>query len=469
MAAPSKIFTLYELNSHIKRVFKENFSNFWVTAEIAEMRVRNGHCYLKLAEKSEEDDSLIAKADATIWRSSYELLSNTFEEETGRSLAVGLRVMLLVTPTFSEKYGFSLNVLDIESSYTLGEIARRRREILERLKRDGLIDKNKRLEFPLLPKRVAVVSSETAAGWGDFQNHLLNNPYGYLFEVTLFDSLMQGDGVEASVTEVLKDIYAISEEFDVIVIIRGGGATTDLSCFDSYLLGMLISDSPLPVISGIGHERDVTVIDEVAHTRVKTPTAAADLLIEAFYEQEQRCLEALDRLKNYSASMLNGEIMRTEKSLSSFKSAINSVLIQRSGELATISTSFKSATNSLVLQRSGELAGITGRLDALLQHVIGIKRGDIKWLTMAFASRVRSNLVAMENYLDRAETMMRHSDPERVLERGFSITRVAGKSIRDASTLKSGDMVETTLAKGKIISTINEIENGERVDLQEGN
>ncbi len=444
---PSKVYTLLELNSFIKSVFKENFSYYWVTAEIAEMRERNGHCYLKLAQKSEDEDTIEAKADATIWASKYVTLANRFVRETGRSLAVGLRVMLLVTPTFSEKYGFTLNVTDIETSYTVGEIARRRREIIELLTKEGLIDKNKELEFPLLPKRVAVISSETAAGWGDFQNHIFNNQYGYLFEVTLFDSLMQGDGAESSVSEALTEICERVDEFDVIVIIRGGGATTDLSCFDSHLLGKLIADSPLPVISGIGHERDVTVIDEVAHTRVKTPTAAADLLIEAFYEQEQRCLGALDRLKNYSTSMLNGENMRTEQSLLSFKAAVNSLLIKR----------------------NGELAGITGRLDALLQHVLGVKRGDIKWLSMTFASRVRSNLVAMGNFLDKVETMMRHSDPVRVLERGFSITRVAGKSIRDASTLKSGDLVETTLAKGKIISTINKIENGERVDLQEGN
>lgn len=273
--------SLYDLNALVRRSLEQCLPDeYWVQAELSDVRTNStGHCYLEFIQKDSRSNNLIAKARGTIWANVYRLLKPYFEESTGQAFVSGIKVLVQVTVSFHELYGYSLTVQDIDPTYTLGDMARRRREILKQLEEEGVLTLNKELEMPVLPQRIAVVSSPTAAGYGDFCHQLKNNSRGFFFHTELFPALMQGDRVEESVLSALDAILNRQEDFDAVVIIRGGGATSDLSGFDTYLLAAACAQFPLPIITGIGHERDDTVLDSVAHTRVKTPTAAAEYLI----------------------------------------------------------------------------------------------------------------------------------------------------------------------------------------------
>jgi exodeoxyribonuclease VII large subunit len=272
--------SLFDLNNQVKRTLKERFAEpVWVTAEIASIQEnRSGHCYLELIDKPEGEDNPVAVAKGTIWAFTYRMLKPYFETTTGRSLERGMKVLVQVEVIFHELYGFSLNIKDINPTFTIGDLERKKREIIEQLEREGIIDMNQRLELSLLPKNIAVISSPTAAGLGDFINQLERNSYGYKFHIKLFPAVMQGEKTTESVIAALDRIYEYEYLFDVVVIIRGGGAQSDLGCFDSYDMAANVAQFPIPVIAGIGHERDETIVDRVAFMRVKTPTAAAAVL-----------------------------------------------------------------------------------------------------------------------------------------------------------------------------------------------
>lgn len=279
--------SLYALNNLVRGTLARSFSTaFWVVGELSEVReTAAGHCYIELVERDEASSELVAKARGTIWARIYSLLKPYFLEQTGSPFSVGLKVMLQVTVVFHELYGYSLDVCDIEPAFTIGDAARRRKAILDRLAREGVLELNKELPFPLLPQRIAVISSSFAAGYGDFCDQLAGNPYGFVFYPHLFPAPMQGSKVEQGIVAALNKIAENIDFWDVVVIIRGGGATSDLSCFDTYDLANNCAQFPLPVITGIGHRRDETLLDAVAHTSVKTPTAAAELLIHAMAAQ----------------------------------------------------------------------------------------------------------------------------------------------------------------------------------------
>lgn len=279
--------TLYSLNNMVRCALNETLpSQYWVTGELSEVRESGtGHCYIELVQRDDSAGELVAKARGTIWSRIYTLLKPYFLEQTGQPFAAGLKVLLQVKVVFHELYGYSLEVCDIEPAYTVGDMARRRLAVIKRLTDEGVIDLNKELTFPALPQRIAVISSSTAAGYGDFCDQLLNNKYGFVFYPRLFPSPMQGSGVEQGIIAALNRIAENVDCWDVVVIIRGGGATSELSCFDAYDLANNCAQFPLPIITGIGHQRDESVLDMVAHTRAKTPTAAAELLIHAMVSQ----------------------------------------------------------------------------------------------------------------------------------------------------------------------------------------
>jgi exodeoxyribonuclease VII large subunit len=397
----NKVYTLEALLTELKGVIKDSFPDArWVTAEIAEVKEnQKGHCYLQLVERKEE--GIVAKVQANIWAYRYRELFQKFFTSTGEPLKVGMKVMLLVTVDFHEQYGLSLNIKDVEPSYTIGELALKRREIIERLKRGGLLDKNKALMLPIAPQRIAVISSKQAAGYGDFIDQLTNNVNGYRFKVRLFQSLMQGDGAEASILEALGAILSSVSEFDLVVIIRGGGAALDLSCFDSYELAAAVAAFPLPVITGIGHEKDDTILDMVAHTRLKTPTAVAEFLISGLRAFEDRLLEIYQRLEAKTRGYLWNEQQRLERVSSRF---------------------IYSAKNFVSASRN--------RLDLLYERLY------------------RSSghfLEAHSLRLDKLEQALRLLSPENVLKRGYSITTHKGKAIKDISILRDGDEILTQL------------------------
>ena len=281
--------TLYSLNNLVREAVSAALpARYWVTGELSEVReAANGHCYIELVQRDEATNELVAKARGTIWARIYSLLRPYFLEQTGHAFAQGLKVLLQVSVNFHELYGYTLDVCDIEPAYTIGDMARKRQLIIRQLTEEGVIGLNKELCFPLLPQRVAVISSSAAAGYGDFCDQLHNNGYGFVFYTKLFPAPMQGNGVEQGIIDALDCIARDLDFWDVVVIIRGGGATSELSCFDTYELANNCAQFPLPIITGIGHRRDESVLDIVAHTSVKTPTAAAELLVHSMLVQAQ--------------------------------------------------------------------------------------------------------------------------------------------------------------------------------------
>src|SRR5208283_1477158 len=300
-------YSLYELNNIIKSVISDAFAGtFWVIAEIAECKCnQRGHCYLELVEK--EADKTIAQIRATIWAYDYRKLSHKFQMATSESFKQGMKILLLAGIAFHEVYGLSLNIRDIDPTYTMGEMARRKAEVIERLKQEGLMDLNKGFSLPLVPQRIAVISSPTAAGYGDFFDQLDRNLYGYTFDHVLFPALMQGQEAEESIISALTKIREQKHRFDVVVLVRGGGSAIDLNCFDSYAIAAHIARCPLPVITGIGHEKDASVADMVAHTRMKTPTAVAEFLISGIRSFEERIIEIQNLLRLYAERLFKDQ------------------------------------------------------------------------------------------------------------------------------------------------------------------
>lgn len=404
--------SLLELNSLVRRSLEQCLPDeYWVQAELSDVRSNStGHCYLEFIQKDLRSNNLIAKARGMIWNNIFRLLKPYFEEATGQAFASGIKVLVKVTVQFHELYGYSLTVLDIDPTYTLGDMARRRREILMQLKEEGVLTLNKELEMPVLPQRVAVISSATAAGYGDFCHQLRHNPRGFYFYTELFPALMQGNQVEDSILAALDCINARINEFDVVVIIRGGGATSDLSGFDTYLLAASCAQFPLPVITGIGHERDDTVLDSVAHTRVKTPTAAAELLIHRMAETADHLAELSVRIQQGAYSLLEQEWRRLD-------------MIQ-------------TRIPTLVHQK------LTDARIALLTT-----RKDLSQATLAFVSRHKHRLELLQQRISDAS-------PDKLLSRGYSITLKDGKVVTDASLLKADDLLVTRLSKGEVQSLV---------------
>ena len=299
-------YSLKELCDWIQEMVENDLPDrYWVCAEIASMSVR-GHCYMELVEKA-ENGILAAKVRATCWSNVYHLLSAYFQQETGQVLHIGLQVMLEVSVEYHAVYGLSLNVWNIDPTYTLGDLAKQRQATIQQLTEDGVMDLQKALQIPSLPRRVAVISSADAAGYGDFCDQLKHNRFGFKFHVQLYPAVVQGDTAARSVVQALNSIAALEEEWDVVVIIRGGGASTDMSCFDDYNLASHCAQFPLPIIAGIGHTRDVSVVDMVVHTSVKTPTAAAEWLIERVTEQVERVGSLMLRLQRATQNAVSRE------------------------------------------------------------------------------------------------------------------------------------------------------------------
>lgn len=275
---------LAALQQQVKNAIDGHFSGMvWLRAEISEMKQHpSGHCYLTLVEKDLDSNALLAKAQAVVWASSWRMVRPCFESQAGRPLAPGMDILVRVQVSYSALYGLSLVVYDIDPSFTVGELELARQRTLARLQAEGMFGMNAQLALPALPRRLAVVTSETAAGWRDFQRHLAGNEYGFRFHWTLFPALMQGDAAPESIIAALDGVAARADEFDAVLILRGGGGAMDLVCFDDYDLAVNVAQFPLPVLTAIGHDHDYHIIDQVAHTSVKTPTALADWLIDRF-------------------------------------------------------------------------------------------------------------------------------------------------------------------------------------------
>ena len=427
------VLSLFELNQLVRRSVRTCLPDeYWVQVELSDVRANySGHCYLECVQKDPKSNSLIAKARGIIWSNVFSQLKPYFEQETGQAFVSGIKVLVKVTVDFHELYGYSLTIVDIDPAYTLGDMARRRREILLRLQEEGVLSLNKELELPVLAQRIAVISSATAAGYGDFCNQLENNAFGFAFYPRLFPAIMQGERVEASVIAALDRIYAESEKWDVVVIIRGGGATSDLSGFDTYDLAASCAQFPLPIITGIGHERDDTVIDLVAHTRVKTPTAAAEFLVNHLRQTAEQLENYAYYIRQEVPARLNREKERLERCITRIPARVQMRLQREDFRRERLAKRMEMAWQSRLAREQYRLE-LSSRLSVALQ----------------------TRLLKEKHRLDLLEKSVEAASPDLLLKRGYSITLKDGKAVTDASLLKPGDRVVTRVAKGQFSSEV---------------
>ena len=407
----SEHLTLRQLNLMVRDAIEMQMPDeYWVEAELAECRERGGHCYLELIEKEDTTNTPVAKASAKCWRQTWQMIQPYFERTTGQALRTGMKVLLKVYAQFHETYGFSWIVTDIDPTYTLGDMARKRQEIIRQLKEEGVFDLQRELCIPLFAKRIAVISAAEAAGYGDFCRQLEDNEYGFKFETTLFPAIMQGEQVESSVVAALNTIYHSIRDFDVVVIIRGGGATSDLSGFDTLALAENVAQFPIPVITGIGHDRDESILDMVANTRVKTPTAAAALLIDNLRQVLERINNAQQRITL----------------------AIHQRIANHKSRLTSLQTLIPALVERTLSNAKHRIELLENRLPAVTERII----------------------TNQKHKLSQIELMLQSYDPQLLLKRGYSITLMNGRAIRDPKELKVGDEIETRVEKGTIRSVV---------------
>jgi exodeoxyribonuclease VII large subunit len=431
-----KRLTLYELNNLVKEVIEcEMPDEYWVEAELSECKESRGHCYMELIQKDERNATPIAKASARCWASKWMLVRPYFERTTGQQLHAGMKVLLKVYAQFHEAYGFSWIVTDIDPTYTLGDMARKRQEIIRQLKEEGVFDLQKELQLPLFCQHIAVISSETAAGYGDFCNQLVDNPYGFKFQTQLFPAIMQGEEVEQSIINALEHIYNYQlshYQFDTVVIIRGGGATSDMSGFDTLALAENVANFPLPIITGIGHDRDESILDMVSHTRVKTPTAAAAFLIDH--------LKTVLDILNDSQEQI---VRLAQQKLAYYKS-----------QFATIAELLPRLFSNVKVRQEARLDNLNSRLTHHAQQKITHYQLSIINLENRLPILLDRRLMTEKHRLQLIEEKAKSLDPTLLLSRGYSITMKDGKIVRDPQVLYQGDEIETRLEKGTIKSIV---------------
>lgn len=469
-------FTLSQLNESIKDALLEAFpATVWVVAEVSELKQnRSGHCYLELIEK--EDNSIVARSRATIWSYTYRMLKPYFETSTGQSFTEGIKVLVQVTVEYHPAYGLSLNIKDIDPTYTVGDLALQRKEIINRLQADGVLEMNKELELPLVPQKIAVISSATAAGFQDFMDQLEANEYGFRFYTKLFEATMQGAETVPTIIGALERIFQYDEFFDAVVIIRGGGATADLNSFDDYDLAFNITQFPLPVITGIGHEKDDTIVDMVAHTRMKTPTAVAEFLITGvarFYDRmleaeneivelvnnkiifEQNRLERIAVGLNYSISnyIRDKQVQLTKKG-NELQQVVGQFSFKKKYEISNLKHDLESAvslwfveTKNRMNQKQRVLKRVVGesllKENATLNHIGAVVENKAKRMILKEQERINLN-----------ENIVRLIHPENVLKRGYSLTLKDGAITKSVAQLKPNDEIETRFVDGKVKSKI---------------
>lgn len=452
--------SLHQLNKQIKLQLQGAFPNqMWIIAEISELREnRTGHCYLELIEKDESSDQIIAKARATIWAYTYRMIKPFFQTTTGQDLKPGIKVLIKVSVEYQELYGLSLNIKDIDPSYTLGDIARRRNEILKKLDNEGVLDMNKELEMPVLPKTIAIISSPTAAGYEDFTHQLETNSQEFAFHCKLFPAIMQGAQAEASIIDALDRIYQYEDIFDIVVIIRGGGSHSDLNCFDSYWLAYHITQFPIPVIAGIGHERDQTIVDIVSHTRVKTPTAAAEYIIDCFsqfknytHDLEEKFFTGVDDII-YSAKENLSNLSRQ------FSPWVQGVIQSHKSSLSLLEQQLITQSHKYISGQTNILNQIRSTLNYTLSNRIAREQTNLERIELQHKNACRALINNNYHKLQLFSQTIKYVNPQNILKKGYSLTLMNGKIVKDISQLDINNIIETQLANGKVLSKVIEMD-----------
>jgi exodeoxyribonuclease VII large subunit len=452
----NKYISLYELNQEVKKTLKNNLSEYyWVIGEISEVKVNNsGHCYMEMVEKDELTDNLRAKARAIIWSTTFRILQPYFETTTNIKFTRGIKVLVKVIPEFHELYGFSLNILDIEPGYTIGELARTKQETINRLIKEGVIEMNRSLPFPVLPQKIAVISSLTAAGYGDFLNQIQNNPYNYKFYIKLFPAFMQGEEAEKSIIEALDKIFKYENLFDIVVIIRGGGSQADLSCFNNYWLAYNVAQFPIPVITGIGHEQDESVVDIVAHTHLKTPTAVAEYLISAFQDAE----DYINELQNNVIEIFQEAVSIEKEKISRYALMIKPVVSERISKnynkINVLQLTILNSSKKSILMRIKITDLLNQKIKSLYREYV-IKNSQRLILLNKYLKNFCLNYFSNKHYgLEILDRKNHYLNPQNILKRGYSITMHNGKNIKSSDELRNEDLIDTILFKGRIKSKV---------------
>lgn len=434
---PQESLSLYEFTSLIGGAVHSHpaLRNVWITAELSDVAVRGGHFYTDLIQKNEAGQT-IARMRANLWASSFPRLRSKYYNERKEDLHNGIKVRIQGSATHHNIYGLSFNIVDIDPTYVdEGDILRRRMEILQKMRDNGIYDDNRKTELPADAQRIAVISAEGAAGLGDFINQLQSNSEGFSFHTRLFPSPMQGEKAPEGVRKALDQIYKEIENWDCVVIIRGGGATADMNCFDDEALAIAVCNYPLPVIVGIGHERDNCVLDYLAHTRCKTPTAVAEFLIDHQRQAWIKVSNLVNEILRYLNLYLEGEKQRFAQLSTALPATLNQILEHEKLRLKNFSTSIPLAVSGFTARETTRLQGMMNLLAPTAAGIISLHSEKIR------------NLEKLVNVMS----------PDNILKRGYSITRVNGVAVKDLSSLSEGDILETNTSGGNIISEIKEL------------
>ncbi|GAB3535868.1 hypothetical protein GCM10027443_25420 [Pontibacter brevis] len=501
--------SLHQLHQQIREELEMAFpESYWVVAEVAQVNAdrRKGHCYLTLVDKGDDARQMLAQARATIWSSRYQMLGRYFEEKTGQPLKAGLKVLFQATVRFHELYGLSLDIVNIDPNYTIGDLARQRQETLKRLEAEGLMEANKSIELDLVPQRLAVISSATAAGYQDFIHQLQNNSFGYSFHTTLFPATVQGNEAPASVKRAMALAGKYKDRFDAIVLIRGGGSQTDLSCFDDYAIAAAIGHSPLPVLTGIGHERDESISDMVAHTRLKTPTAVANFLIDRFRSAEEYNESLLDSIRMFSAQQLkvtDGLLERVSMRISSQTKELlqntkdklellsrglllkpQAFIEAQKHHVSNLNKDISSQTKDLLHERRTYLQELSVCVEGKSQRYLHMKEHELNNLVHCIETEakdglkqkqlrfekssdkvafcVRNKLQTQNHRLKLLEMSIEANNPERLLLRGYTLTLINGKITKSIKDINNGDVIETKMQDGTLHSMVVNIDEDDK-------
>jgi exodeoxyribonuclease VII large subunit len=454
---PRDAMSLSELNMRVRETLNEAFpGSYWVRAETSDVRLNasSGHCYLEFIEKDERSGQILAKSRGTIWARTCQILIPYFEQETGQAFRSGLKVLVHVSVVFHELYGYNLYVQDIEPSYTVGDLVRTRKEIVRKLQKDGIFELNKELPFPSLPQRIAVITSPTAAGYEDFTDQLLHNKQGIPFYTKLFPAVMQGEKTEESVIAALNRIFFRADLFDVVVIIRGGGSTSELSSFDSYPLAANCAQFPLPIITGIGHERDDTVVDMVAHTRMKTPTAVASFLIE-WMNREAGQLQELELGISAGATMrIAGERVVMQRLAARFPLAVSGLVEKRRNRLHAMIACLP-VLPQWIRRRSENLDEVVlPRIRRAVDAALSKRALFVEGMPLRLRSVFNAFMTGHRRNVELREQYIKMASPEYILKRGYTLTMKDGEIIKRAADLSTGDEITLKFADGEKKGTV---------------
>jgi len=454
MMSENQNISLSELNNLVAQTLKKSFTQgVRVVAEISQIQENSsGHAYLELIEKESISDNLLAKARATIWASSYRMIKPYFRSVTGTDLQAGMKVLLVVRVEFHEVYGYSLNITDLDPTYTMGDMERRRLEIIRKLEDEGVIDMNKSIELATVPQRIAIISSPTAAGYEDFMRQLSENERGYVFYTKLFAATMQGAETSQSVVAALDKIAESETEFDAVVIMRGGGSKTDLQAFNDYWIALNITQFPLPIITGIGHDRDESVADLVAHTALKTPTAVAQFFIGKLEDFDSYLDDLYDNTHSVAQTQLQNQQNYLERVAYRFAPKIKTKIQSESHKLNILEIEAKNAVNQSIKTKHKEISDISKQLSADIVRLQASEYQRFKNIFSILNQKVETRLLREKHKLELATHRTELLSPEHVLQRGYAYVKQNGKIVKDKADIQVNTKIETIMRDGVLVS-----------------